>query len=211
MPVSTTAEWQSLALYAAGAAVLLIVLFNIPYVGRALRALFSFALLALCLFVLFQQAPYLPGFAEFTQRLGLHDQQVAGNEVRIRMSRDGHFWARARINGVERRMLVDSGATVTALSQETADRAGVEASAGLVPMILRTANGAVEAQTGSIDRLRLGGIEARDLKVVVTPALGNIDVLGMNFLRELESWRVEGSTLILVPRPAEGAEEVTPG
>lgn len=202
MPVSTTAEWQSLALYAAGAAVLLIVLFNIPYVGRALRALFSFALLALCLFVLFQQAPYLPGFAEFAQRIGMHDQQVSGDAVRIRMSPDGHFWARARINGVERRMLVDSGATVTALSQETAERAGVEAGAGLVPMIVRTANGAVQAETGAIDRLQLGGIEARDLKVVVTPALGNIDVLGMNFLRELESWRVEGSTLILVPSPA---------
>lgn len=207
IPVSTTAEWQSLALYAAGAAVLLIVLFNIPYVGRALRALFSFALLALCLFVLFRQAPYLPGFAEFSQRLGVNEQEVSGDEVRIRMSPDGHFWAKAEINGVQHRLLVDSGATVTALSQETARQAGVEAGEGLVPMIIRTANGDVRAQTGTIARLRLGGIEARDLKVVVTPALGDIDVLGMNFLRELDSWRVEGSTLILVPKRAEAPKD----
>lgn len=206
MPVTTAAEWQSLALYAAGAAVVLVVLFNIPYVGRALRALFSFALLALCLFVLFQQAPYLPGFAELSQRIGLHGQQVTGDAVRIRISPDGHFWARARINGVERRMLVDSGATVTALSRATAERAGVGAGPGLVPMIVRTANGSVQADTGTINRFQLGGIEARDLKVVVTPALGNIDVLGMNFLRQLESWRVEGSTLILVPRATQPAE-----
>src|SRR3546814_2940963 len=45
----------------------------------------------------------------------------------------------------------------------------------------------------------LGGITARDLKVVISPALGDIDVLGMNFLSQLASWRVEGRTLILVP------------
>src|SRR3546814_12173135 len=45
----------------------------------------------------------------------------------------------------------------------------------------------------------LGGITARDLKVALSPALGDIDVLGMNFLSQLASWRVEGRTLILVP------------
>src|SRR3546814_4577440 len=42
----------------------------------------------------------------------------------------------------------------------------------------------------------LGGITARDLKVAISPALGDIDVLGMNFLSQLASWRVEGRTLI---------------
>ena len=49
------------------------------------------------------------------------DQSVVGSEVRIPMADDGHFWARATVNGVERTMLVDSGATVTALSTGTAD------------------------------------------------------------------------------------------
>jgi aspartyl protease family protein len=35
--------------------------------------------------------------------------------------------------------------------------------------------------------------------VVTSPGLGNLDVLGMNFLSKLDSWRVEGRTLVLVP------------
>ena len=42
-------------------------------------------------------------------------------------------------------------------------------------------------------------IVARDLKVVVSPAFGKMDVIGMNLLSKLKSWRVEGNTLILVP------------
>jgi aspartyl protease family protein len=66
-------------------------------------------------------------------------------------------------------------------------------------VILRTANGAAPAETGSIDELRIGNIVARNLKVVTSPGLGNLDVIGMNFLSQLKSWRVEGQTLVLVP------------
>lgn len=202
MSITTNPEWQQLALYAVGAALLLAVPFNLPYVGRILRSLFSFALLAFCLFVLFQQAPFDPNLARLTTKLGLDSQTVVGNEVRIRMARDGHFWAQASINGVERRMLVDSGATITALSQATADLASIEHGVGLLPVIMRTANGTVQAETGTIEWLGLGSIEARNLNVVVSPALGNVDVLGMNFLSQLASWRVEDRVLILVPKTA---------
>lgn len=203
MPITTNPEWQQLALYSVGAALLLILLFNLPYVGRILRSLFSFALLAFCLFVLFQQAPFDPNLAQLSARLGLDGQSVVGNEVRIRMARDGHFWAQASINGIERRMLVDSGATVTALSQMTADLASVERGVGLLPVIMRTANGTVQAETATVEQLGLGSIEARNLNVVVSPALGNVDVLGMNFLSQLASWRVENRVLILVPKIAD--------
>lgn len=202
MPITINPEWQQMAIYAASAALLLILLFKIPFIGGILRAFFSFALLASCLFLLLQQAPFDPNLSRLTQQLGLDSQSVTGEDVRIRMARDGHFWARASINGVERRMLVDSGATVTALSQGTADLAGVERGAGLLPVMMRTANGTVRAQTGSVETLRLGNITARDLHVVVSPALGDVDVLGMNFLSQLASWRVEGRELILVPKAA---------
>lgn len=199
MPISTIPEWQQLALYAGGGALLLILLFNLPYVGRALRALFSFGLLAFCLLLLNQHAPFDPNLAPIARGLGLDRQTVAGEEVRIAMARDGHFWAEVTVNGVARRMLVDSGATITVLSERTAELAGVERSTGMVPMIMRTASGAVRAETGTVARLDIGGIEARNLKVVISPALGDIDVLGMNFLSRLASWRVEGRTLSLVP------------
>ncbi|WP_267386584.1 TIGR02281 family clan AA aspartic protease [Sphingomonas sp. GC_Shp_3] len=192
-------QWQHLALYALGAAVLLSLLFRVPYVGRILRALFSVTLLALCLFMVLQQAPYEPGLARISSRLGLDTQTVAGREVRVPMALDGHFWATAAINGVPRRMLIDSGATVTALSSETADLASVAQNTGLMPVMMQTANGIIRAETGTINHLSLGGIRARGLKVVISPALGHTDILGMNFLSRLSSWRVEGRTLILVP------------
>ncbi len=203
MPITTNPEWQQMALYAGAAALVLLLLFNLPYVGRALRALFSFALLAFALFIVFQQAPFDPDLARVSRSLGVDGQQVVGDEVQIRLARDGHFWAEVEINGVARRMLIDSGATVTALSQATADAADVERDMGGLPVMMRTANGTVRAETGTIDRLGIGGIEATALKVVISPALGNIDVLGMNFLSQLAGWRVEDNVLILRPRAAD--------
>lgn len=193
---------ETLAIYAVGAALILVILFKLPYVGRALRALFSFALLAFGIFLVLQQAPFDPNLSRITSGLGLDRQEVVGDEVRIPMARDGHFWAEVKINGVARRMLVDSGATVTALSPATASAAGVEADATLVPMLMKTANGTVRADAGTVDRLEIGGIEARGLTVVISPGLGDTDVIGMNFLSELAAWRVEGRTLILEPIPA---------
>lgn len=140
--------------------------------------------------------PYLTKVAALLQT---DRQEVVGKEVRIRMADDGHFWIRARIGGVERRMLVDSGATVTALSAQTATEAGIEVDDTPFPVVLRTANGMVNAQAGTIPELRFGTIVARRLAVVVSPAFGDTDVIGMNFLSRLKSWRVEGQTLILEP------------
>ena len=202
MPLTTDLPWTQLAIYAVGAALILMLLFKIPYVGRVIRALFSFALLAFGIFLILQQAPFDPNLSRITASLGLDRQEVVGEEVRIPMARDGHFWATVRLNGTERRMLVDSGATVTALSTATARAAGVDADATLVPLLMKTANGTVRADAGTLDRLEIGGIEARKLNVVISPGLGDTDVLGMNFLSELQSWRVEDRTLILTPKIA---------
>ena len=192
-------EWQHLAIYAVGAALLIMLLQRIPFVGRIIRFAFSAALLAFLIFILLQQAPYLPELSRLTDKLGLDDQKVAGKELRVRMSNDGHFWVLASINGVQRRMLIDSGATVTAISTSTAREAKVYAGSGLAPVVLHTANGATPAETGKVDELRVGNIVARNLRIVTAPGLGDLDVLGMNFLSKLDSWRVEGRTLILVP------------
>lgn len=196
---------NQLAIYAIGAALILVILFKIPYVGRVIRGLFSFALLAFGIYLVLQQAPFDPNLSRITASLGLDSQQVVGKEVRIPMARDGHFWADVELNGTKRRMLVDSGATVTALSETTAAAAGVEADATLVPLLMNTANGTIRADAGTLDRLEIGGIEARKLKVVISPGLGDTDVLGMNFLSQLQSWRVENRTLILTPERAKPA------
>jgi aspartyl protease family protein len=202
---TTSPEWQQLALYAIGAAVVIMLLQRIPVVGRLIRVAFSLGLLAFLIFLVLQQAPYQPELARLTGKLGLDDQQVAGRELRVRMASDGHFWVVASLNGVRTRMLIDSGATVTAISEQTARAARIDTGRGLTPVVLRTANGIAPAETGSIDELRMGNIVARNLKVVTAPGLGGLDVLGMNFLSRLESWRVEGRTLILVPHHPQNA------
>jgi aspartyl protease family protein len=205
LSMTTPPDWQQLAIYAVAAAVVILLLVRIPFIGRAIRFVFSLALLAFFLFLLVQQAPYQPELARFSDRIGLDRQEVVGEEVRVRMAPDGHFWVNATINGVKRRMLVDSGATVTAISDQTATSAAVDRDLNLAPIVLRTANGLAPARPASVDELRVGNIVASNLKVVTSPALGNIDILGMNFLSKLASWRVEGRTLVLVPhhpRPA---------
>jgi aspartyl protease family protein len=196
---NTVPEWQHLAVYAVAAAVLIMLLQRLPVVGRFVRFAFSAALLAFFILILLEQAPYQPELSRLTGKLGLDDQRVTGKELRVNMASDGHFWVLASINGVKTRMLIDSGATITAVSGRTSREAKVDTATRLAPVVLQTANGAAPAQTGKVDELRVGNIVARNLKIVTSPGLGTLDVLGMNFLSKLESWRVEGRTLILVP------------
>jgi aspartyl protease family protein len=202
---TTVPEWQHLAIYAVAAAIILMILQRLPYVGRFVRFAFSFALLAFFIFVLLAQAPYQPELSRIAGKLGLDDQKVSGKELHVSMSSDGHFWVLASINGVKRRMLIDSGATVTALSASTAHEANVDTGTGLAPVVLQTANGAAPAKIGQVREIRIGNIVARNLRIVSSPGLGDLDVLGMNFLSKLESWRVEGRTLILVPHHPQNA------
>lgn len=198
-------EWQHLLIYALAAAFLIMILQRLPYVGRLFRFAFSLGLLAFFIFVLLQQAPYQPELARFTDKLGLDDQQVAGRELRVKMSPDGHFWVVAQINGVPRRMLIDSGATITAISEATSRQARVDTGVGISPVVLQTANGPATARTGKVDEIRIGNIVARNLRIVTSRGLGSLDVLGMNFLTKLQSWRVEEGTLILVPHHPQNA------
>ena len=134
-------------------------------------------------------------------QLGLPEQIVEGGETRIPMSPDGHYWLRAEINGARADFLVDTGATLTAVSQELADRAGLEPRTGGLPVTVNTANGPVSAELSTIDEMRFGNVAARGLDVVIAPTLGKTNVVGMNLLSRLSSWRVDNQTreMILVP------------
>ena len=66
-------------------------------------------------------------------------------------------------------------------------------------MVLTTSNGPVEALRSNIATLVIGPLRASDLTIVVSPAFGGVNVLGMNFLSQLKSWRVEGDEMILEP------------
>jgi aspartyl protease family protein len=140
------------------------------------------------------------GWAQVTRLIGDDEQSVQGRTMVIGKARDGHFWATATIDGVARRMLVDSGATTTSLSEATARAARLDLEQPFATSV-ETANGTVIARPTSVKRLELGAIVARDLRVIVAPEFGDVDVLGMNFLSRLKSWRVEGDRLVLEPAP----------
>jgi aspartyl protease family protein len=171
----------------------------VPLLGRGLQGLGNLGLVAALLLTIVQVARFSSGHDLALPSLGLPEQTVEGGETRIPMHSDGHFWLLARVNGVERRFLIDTGATLTALSPDTAEAAQVEPQPIRQSVLLRTANGTVRAELATVREMRFGNVVARDLDAVIAPALGRTNVIGMNLLSRLASWRVEGRTLVLVP------------
>lgn len=120
----------------------------------------------------------------------------AGEELRIPMAEDGHFWVEASVNGHEAPFLVDSGASFTTISRETANQAGVET--GMRVALVETANGTVQMRKARVDNFSVGAIHRSDFAIQVNDHDGS-NVLGMNFLSSLEGWRVEGHYLVMQP------------
>ena len=139
-------------------------------------------------------------FHDVRQELtGAAQQRTEGDSLHIHMGPDGHFWVEGKIDGTSARFLVDSGATITALSEEVARQAGLDIDVDGPGMAMQTANGAVMARRALVTELELGPIRADDLPVVVSARFNGVNVLGMNFLSRLKSWRVENGEMILEP------------
>ena len=122
--------------------------------------------------------------------------ELEGGELRVDMAEDGHFWVTGKVNGESVRFLVDSGASVTTLSAATAAKAGIVPSGRR--SVVNTANGQVIVGLAEAGKLEIGPIERSDFPVNVSNRDG-IDILGMNFLSSLDSWRVERSDLVMRP------------
>lgn len=172
---------------------------RVPALGRMLRYASTFTLIGVLLLVVLQLSRLDPRFSMAVPELGMPEQVVAGGETRVPLSRDGHYWLEAEVNGHRVPFLVDTGATLTAVSEETARIAGLEARDGGLPIRLQTANGAVAAHLTNIDSLRFGNVLANGLDAVIAPGLGETNVIGMNLLSRLASVRIEQGLMILVP------------
>ncbi len=170
-----------------------------PLLGHLLQGAGNLGLVAALLLTIAQVARLTTPSDLALPQLGMPAQSVAGGETRIPMGRDGHFWLTASINGTPARFLVDTGATLTAISDQTALDARIPQKSLRQTVNMRTANGAIRAELATIGELRLGNIVARDLDAVVAPGLGETNVIGMNLLSRLKGWRVEDNVLILVP------------
>jgi aspartyl protease family protein len=110
----------------------------------------------------------------------------------------GHFLAATQVNGIQIQAIVDTGASVIALSLEDAARIGIFPNAGDFRISLSTANGSVGAAPVMLREVRLGGILVNEVEAVVLPA-GRLktSLLGMSFLRKLSSFQVKNGSLLL--------------
>ncbi|MFL6762149.1 MAG: TIGR02281 family clan AA aspartic protease [Sphingomicrobium sp.] len=120
-----------------------------------------------------------------------------GQETRIPMAIDGHFWVEAKVNGQDVKFLVDSGATTTTIDRGTAKAAGIEISSRR-DRYVRTGNGIIRVASGRARQLTVGSITRSNVAVEIADN-DDLNVLGMNYLSSLSRWSVEGRWLVMVP------------
>lgn len=110
----------------------------------------------------------------------------------------GHFVAQGQINGGSMRMLVDTGASLIAMSATDAMRLGIDYKKGQ-PGMVNTANGAAPVFRVKLNTVKIGDIELNQVDAVVQESGLPFALLGMSFLNRTEMRR-EGEQMTLTKR-----------
>jgi aspartyl protease family protein len=163
-------------------------------VGKMLKMALAWVAIIGVGFVIFS---FRSDFSSIGQRLkaeALGTSIDQGDTLRIPVGADGHFWVEARVNGRALRFIIDSGASITTISRDAAAAAGVPSDGRRT--VVYTANAPASAIQAYADRLEVGPIERTDFPIDINEH-GDTNLLGMNFLASLKSWRVEGNYLVL--------------
>lgn len=131
-----------------------------------------------------------------TLNLVQQDQWNSG-EVVLPRSDDGHFYADVMVDSASTRMLVDTGASVVALTAEDADAMGVAWDPEQVRPVARGANGAVFGVEVTLERVQVGGLEAHGVQAIVVPEGLGISLLGQSFLSQIERVEIDQEKMLL--------------
>jgi aspartyl protease family protein len=116
------------------------------------------------------------------------DARSGSREVVLAAGRGGHFVGRGAINGRPVNFMVDTGATVVALSRDEAARLRLDLTSAR-PVTLSTANGLVVAQQLTLTAVSLGDVTVANVRAVVVPApMGHV-LLGNSFLQRFQMRR----------------------
>lgn len=122
----------------------------------------------------------------------------ASRTVVLRADRLGHFWIRGRVNHADVHFMIDTGATGIALNRQDAASAGIHLQDRDFTLNSHTANGVARAAPVEIRTLEVGTITVRGIPAhVMDGPMTGMALLGMSFLRRLESFEVRGDTLTL--------------
>lgn len=120
-----------------------------------------------------------------------------GHEVTLQREYDGHFYADVTVDGVPSRMLVDTGASVVALTGDDALAMGLYWNDSEVAPVAQGASGAVYGVNTTLPRMRLGDFEARDVRAVIIPEGLGISLLGQSFLETVNNVRIADDRMVL--------------
>jgi aspartyl protease family protein len=118
--------------------------------------------------------------------------------VELRAGSHGHFETRAEINGRPVEVMVDTGASLIALTFEDAERAGIYVKDSDFTQRTQTANGVARAAPVMLDRVTIGDITVRNVRASVAErGRLHMTLLGMTFLSRLSRTEMRKGTLVL--------------
>jgi aspartyl protease family protein len=125
----------------------------------------------------------------------------AASPVSINMARrelaraaDGHFYADAMVNGAQVHFLIDTGASMVALTPADAQRAGIALPAERA--MASGAGGTIEVIPVVIERIAIGPLEARGVAGAVARELP-VSLLGQSFLERVGRVEISGDRMVL--------------
>ncbi len=110
---------------------------------------------------------------------------------------DGHFYAEVQVDGRYFRMLVDTGASVVALTGDDAAAMGIYWNQDDIQHVAQGANGPVEGVVTTIDRMALGGHETGQVRAIIIPEGAGVSLLGQSFLSTLGKVEIVDDRMIL--------------
>ena len=118
--------------------------------------------------------------------------------VVIARNAQGHFDVDGRVNGRRIDFVVDTGASVVALTARDAARLGIHPSRNAFVADVKTANGTIRAAPARLDVVQIGSLELRDVTALVLPddALSD-NLLGLSFLSRLHRFEYSDGKLVL--------------
>lgn len=124
---------------------------------------------------------------------------VAGQPAQIARAADGHYWAEADIDGRAIRVLVDTGASVVALTRVDAQRLGLRLVPADFTQTVQTASGPVKAAAVDLDHVAVAGARVENVRALVVEEGLPHSLLGMSYLGRLSAFEARPSGLTLRP------------
>lgn len=169
-------------------------------IGWAVRtvALWGGIALALYLAVGHRSAwlPSIPAPHETAVQSAVQQQRVPTNTLVYRANAQGHVLLEAVINGAGVPFVLDTGATMVALTVRDAAAAGINRYDLEFSRRVSTANGETRAAPVQLREIRLGQLSVEDVPAVVVENL-QVSLLGQSFLRRLQSYEMRDGVLTI--------------